>query len=146
MQVRDERTHAIIGAAMEVHRQLGHGFLKAVYQQALALEFTARSIPFQPQAELLVRYKGIPLDCAYKPDFIVYQSVIVELKALAKLTTLEQAQVLNYLKATGIQIGLLLNFGAPSLEVKRLVLTRSGERSTDYADFRREGEQRQTEW
>ena len=118
---RDPQTYAIIGAAMEVHRQLGCGFLEAVYQQALAKELTARGIPFEREVELIVYYKSEPLDCRYRADFICYQDVIVELKALSALTGLEESQVLNYLKATGIQRALLINFGAPSLEYKRLV-------------------------
>jgi len=118
---RDPQTYAIIGAAMEVHRQLGCGFLEAVYQQALAKELSARGIPFEREVELIVYYKSEPLDCKYRADFICYQDVIVELKALSALTGVEESQVLNYLKATGIQRALLINFGAPSLEYKRLV-------------------------
>ena len=136
MEPRDTRTHAIIGAAMEVHRELGHGFLEAVYQEALAVEFNARQIPFEPHVHLIVHYKGVPLSCAYKPDFVVCQAVVVELKAIAKLTTVDQAQLINYLKATGIPIGLLLKLGAPSLEVKRLVLTPGYHRSADNSNLR----------
>ena len=118
---RDPQTYAIIGAAMEVHRQLGHGFLEAVYQEALALELTARQIPFQREVPLDVQYKGTILNCCYKADFICYGEVIVELKALAHLTTIEHAQVINYLKATGLMRALLINFGASSLDYKRLV-------------------------
>jgi len=118
---RDPQTYAIIGAAMEVHRQLGCGFLEAVYQQALTKELSARGIPFEREVELIVYYKSEPLDCRYRADFICYQDVIVELKALSALTGVEESQVLNYLKATGIQRALLINFGAPSLEYKRLV-------------------------
>ena len=119
----DPRTYAIIGAAMEVHRQLGHGFLEAVYQEALAIELIARGVPFQREVELPVSYKGTPPHCTYKADFICYEVIIVELKALAKLTGVELAQVINYLKATGFPLGLLLNFGAPSLEHKRVVFS-----------------------
>ncbi len=119
--IRDEQTYEIIGAAMEVHRELGGGFLEAVYQDALAREFVLRGIPYQAEVELPVSYKGQVLRCGYRADFICYETVFVETKALARLTNIEQAQVLNYLKATGLQRSLLVNFGGPSLEYKRLV-------------------------
>lgn len=118
---RDEQTHEIIGAAMEVHRHLGPGFLEAVYQEALAIEFEARCVPFVQEAELPVHYKGQQLACSYRADFICYHEVIVELKALRAITGVEEAQLLNYLRATGLKRGLLLNFGAHSLWFKRLV-------------------------
>ena len=118
---KDPQTHAIIGAAMEVHSQLGQGFLEAVYQEALALEFAARKIPFVREMELPVFYKGQQLMCRYRADFICYESIVVELKALTALAAPHEAQVFNYLKATGMERGLLLNFGRFSLEVKRLV-------------------------
>jgi GxxExxY protein len=130
---KDRQTHAIIGAAMEVHRQLGPGFLEAVYQEALSIEFSARTVPFAREAELPVYYKGELLACSYRADFVCYDEVIVELKALRAITGVEEAQVLNYLKATGLTRGLLLNFGRPSLEFKRLVFSnlRSSAQSVD---------------
>ncbi len=119
----DQQTYAIIGAAMEVHRQLGAGFLEPVYQHALAIEFSARSVPFVQEVELTVYYKGEQLACSYRADFVCYDEVIVELKALKAITGVEDAQLLNYLKATGLGRGLLLNFGSPRLEFKRLVFS-----------------------
>jgi len=120
---KDQQTHAVIGAAMEVHRQLGPGFLEAVYQQALAIEFAARAVPFAREVELPVYYKEQRLACSYRADFVCYESVIVELKALQAITGVEDAQLLNYLKATRLERGLLLNFGHPSLEFKRFVFS-----------------------
>ncbi len=118
---RDPQTHAIIGAPMEAHRQLGPGFLEAVYQEAMTLELTDRGIKFQREVELPVHYKGRRLACRYRADFVCYESVIVELKALQALTGVEEAQWLHYPKATRLERGLLLNFGRPSLEFKRFV-------------------------
>ena len=118
---KDPETYAVIGAAMEVHRTLGHGFLEAVYQDALAREFSLRGLPFRREVELPVLYKGERLNTSYRADFICFDGIIVELKALQTIGGIEESQVINYLKATGIKRGLLLNFGVPTLQYKRLV-------------------------
>lgn len=118
---RDPQTYAIIGAAMEVHRQLGHGFLEAVYQEAAVIEFPLKQIPFEREVALPVKYKDIVLPVQYRADFVCFSEIIVEFKALSRLSNVEEAQLLNYLKATGLKRGLLVNFGAPSLQCKRLV-------------------------
>ena len=119
--MKDERTYKIIGAAIEVHKELGCGFLEAVYQEALGKEFAYQAIPFKPQPIIQIAYKGKPLDKTYQPDFICYKEIIVEIKAISNLSGIEEAQLINYLKATGLKVGLLINFGAKSLEYKRLV-------------------------
>jgi GxxExxY protein len=127
MTSRDPRTYAIIGAAMEIHRQLGPGFLEAVYREALAIELGLRRVPHKREVELPVLYKGRRLATNYRADFVCYDEVIVELKALAKLGGVEQAQILNYLKATGLETGLLLNFGTRSLEYERFIHSKSAQ-------------------
>jgi len=118
----DPRTYAIIGAAMEVHCQLSCGFQEPVYQEAMAIELAIRSIPFKPQRECPINYKGHRLKTHYKPDFICFDEVVVELKALGRLSSVEESQVINYLKVTGFHTGLLINFGTRSLEQRRFVL------------------------
>lgn len=118
---RDPRTFSIIGAAMEVHRELGPGFLEPVYHEALKIEFPRKQIPFLHEVHLPVRYKGQQLPTLYRADFICFDEVIVEIKALKALSGVEEAQVINYLKATGKPVALLLNFGAESLQYIRLV-------------------------
>ena len=109
---------------MEVHRQLGCGFLEAVYQEALALEMHFRGLPFSREVDLAVAYKDQQLCTCYRADFICFDSIIVELKALKKIGGIEEAQMLNYLKATGFKTGLMLNFGTTSLEYKRFIFTK----------------------
>ena len=130
---RDPKTYAIIGAAMEVHGQLGHGFLEPVYQDALEIELGLRGIPSRREVELPVLYKGRTLKSNYKADFICFDSIVVELKALSELTGVHEAQVINYLKATGLPCGLLVNFGASRLEFRRLVLSSRHEPSAEGA-------------
>jgi len=120
-QHKDPRTYAIIGAAMEVHRYLGCGFVEPVYQDALEIELGLRGIEFQREGEVKIIFKEIELKTKYKPDFICFGEVVVELKALDALTSTEEMQILNYLKATGFKVGLLVNFGKVSLEYKRFV-------------------------
>ena len=119
--MRDERTYRIIGCAMEVYKELGCGFLEAVYQEALGKEFADQVIPFKPQPIIQIAYKGKPLDKTYQPDFVCFNEVIVEIKAISGLSGTEEAQLINYLKATGLKVGLLINFGSKSLEYKRVV-------------------------
>lgn len=115
-----DEVYAIVGAAMEVHTILGTGFLEAVYQSALKLELRSRNIPFEFEKDLPVLYKGQRLDTLYRADLICYGKVIVELKALDRLTGKEESQIMNYLKATGFRVGVLLNFGSRGkLEWKR---------------------------
>jgi len=107
-----DKTHAIIGAAMEVYNQLGTGFLEAVYQEALAIEFGLRGMPFVEQQQIDISYKGRTLHQRYIPDYVMYDLIIVEIKALKQIGPNEEAQLLNYLKATRLKVGLLINFGA----------------------------------
>ena len=118
-------TYKIIGACIEVHSQLGCGFLESVYQEALALELKERNIPFEKEKLLEIHYKGNMLSKKYIADFICFDKIIVELKALSKLTSDHEAQILNYLKATGFELGLLVNFGTRKLEYKRMILTKN---------------------
>ena len=114
----------IIGAAIEVHRLLGPGLLESAYEQCLAHEFSTRGIPFELQKAIPVEYKGVKLDCGFRADFLVGGLVVVELKAVERLTKVHEAQVLTYLKLTGCRLGLLLNFNEWRMGdgIKRLVL------------------------
>ncbi|MDA9830225.1 GxxExxY protein [Akkermansiaceae bacterium] len=118
---KDPETYSVIGAAMEVHRELGNGFLERVYQDALEIELVRRAIPFEREQAVPVLYKGDRLGTPYRADFVCYGSVIVELKAVKELTDVESAQVLHYLKATGFERALLINFATPRLDYKRFI-------------------------
>ena len=119
--MKDQRTYKIIGAAMEVHKELGCGFLEAVYEEALAIEFKMQGLPYEQQKLIEIMYKKKPMEKKYQPDFVCFGEIIVEIKALTGLSGNEEAQVINYLKATQLTIGLLINFGTKSLEYKRLI-------------------------
>ena len=121
LQGSDPQTYTIIGAAMAVHSELGPGFLERVYQEALAVELQLVNIPFQAEYSIPVSYKGRRLAAKYRVDFICFNTVIVEIKAISAISGIEKSQLLNYLKASGIKRGLLLNFGTPKLEYQRLV-------------------------
>lgn len=118
---KDPQTYAVIGAAMPVHSELGHGFLEPVYQEALEQELPYRKIPFQREVAIPVKYRGELLNVNYRADFICFDNIIVELKALGTISNIEEPQLINYLKATSMKRGLLLNFGTTSLQYKRLV-------------------------
>jgi len=125
-----DEAYEVIGACMEVHRVLGHGFLEPVYQEALGVEMDYRELPFRREAELKIIYKAKTLDKRYFSDFVCYDKLLLELKAVKDLLKAvkdllreHEAQVFNYLKATGLKLGLLVNFGKPSLEYKRIVCT-----------------------
>jgi GxxExxY protein len=119
-----EEVYAIIGAAMEVYNTLGPGFAEPVYQEAFGIELNQRKIPVKPQQEMVIFYKEIRLQKFYIADFIAYDKIIIEIKAAEQLTTRDEAQLLNYLKATSHPLGLLINFGALNdLEWKRMAST-----------------------
>lgn len=116
----NQKTYQIIGAAMEVHNQLGCGFLEAVYGDALAVEFCNRNIPFEREKVFEINYKGTKLNHTYVADFVCYDNLIVELKAVDKLTDVHRSQVINYLHIANSTLALLINFGEPSLKFERL--------------------------
>lgn len=118
-----DETYAIRGAVFEVYKQMGCGFLEAVYQECLAIEFERQNIPYLAQPELTVFYKDMSLKQFYKPDFICFNQIIVELKAVKQITDEHKAQLLNYLTACKFKVGLIINFGSyPQVEIKRMVL------------------------
>jgi len=114
-----ELTHVIIGAAMEVHNTLGNGFQEVIYQRALAIEFSERGIGFSREHEMTIQYKGQEIDTR-RVDFFVEDKIMVEIKAVVKLEDVHLAQAMNYVEAYDLQIGLLINFGAKSLQFKRV--------------------------
>lgn len=119
----EDKTYNIRGAVFEVYKEMGCGFLEAVYQECLKKEFTYKRIPFVEQASLVLSYKGETLEQKYKPDFICYESIIIELKAVAELNNEHKAQLLNYLKASTLKLGLLVNFGHhPGVQIERFAL------------------------
>lgn len=117
-----EESYNIIGAAIEVHKNLGSGFLEGVYSDALAIEFSQRNIPYEREKRLSIKYKGYVLEHYYIADYVCYGNIIVELKALSTIDANHYAQVINYLKATNYPLGLLINFGEATLKTKRIVL------------------------
>ena len=119
----DPRTSAVIGAALEVHRVLGTGFLELLYKDALEIEFTRREIPFRRELPCNIVYKGHQLRGDYRVDFICYEEVVLEIKARSVIGPADHAQIISYLAATKRQVGLLFNFGTPKLEHKRFVRT-----------------------
>jgi GxxExxY protein len=118
----EEETYKILGACFEVYKDKGCGFLEAVYQECLEIELALQNIPFQPQSELTLTYKGRKLKQTYIPDFICFGKIILEIKAVSALADEHRAQLHNYLKATGHRVGLLVNFGHyPKVEYERII-------------------------
>ena len=112
----NEVTGTVIGAAIEVHRALGPGLLESAYEECLCRELTLRNIPFQRQHPLPVKYKGLALDCGYRLDLVVAGAIVIEIKAVEKLLPIHDAQLLTYLKLSGLGVGLLINFSVPVLK------------------------------
>ncbi len=120
--IYSDETYKIRGAIFEVYQEIGCGFLESVYQECLEIELKSRGIPFKSQQELHIMYKGEFIKQKYKPDFLCFDKIIVEIKAVKELTNNHQAQLINYLKASKMKLGLLVNFGAyPKVEIKRLI-------------------------
>lgn len=123
MIVYSQESYKIVGAAFQVYNTLRHGFLEAVYQEALEIEFQRQEIPYEREKELKIRYDGVELKQTYRADFVCYGKIIVELKAVSKLDEAHLSQVYNYLHATGCKLGLLLNFGnSDHIQIERIVL------------------------
>ncbi|MGD2090368.1 MAG: GxxExxY protein [Candidatus Aminicenantes bacterium] len=120
--ILQEESYKIIGACLEVHKELGCGFLEGVYQKALEIEFQLREIPYEREKELPINYKGVMLKKKFYADFFCYDEIIVETKACSKLIEDHISQVLNYLNTNNYKLGLLFNFGEKSLKYKRVIL------------------------
>ena len=120
-----QQSYKIIGCCFEVYNELGHGYLEAIYQEALSLELTKQDLPFIQFAEMSVYYKGLKLKKKYYPDFLCYDDIILEIKAIEAFSSADEAQLLNYLKGTKRPLGLLVNFGAEKLQYKRFANTRT---------------------
>lgn len=116
-----EITYQIIGIAMKIHKQLGPGFLEAVYEEALIIEFRKNKIGFKNQVSLDIYYEGYKLKKKYRADFIINDKILIEVKKIGKLTKIDEMQMINYLKAANLKVGLLLNFGGTSLQWKRII-------------------------
>lgn len=125
MLLYEEETGKILNACMNVFDELGNGFLEAVYQEALAIEFEEMHIPFEREAKINIFYRGKKLDKEYYADFICYDKIIVDLKAISKLVNANKAQVINYLHGTKLLVELLVNFGESSLKWERLILLKN---------------------
>ena len=121
--ILEKESYAIRGAAFEVYKEMGHGFLESVYQECMEKELARMGVLFKAQQELTLSYKGEPLEQTYKPDLICFDQIIVELKAVSEIAPQHEAQLINYLRATGMKLGLLINFGAhPSVQIERRAL------------------------
>jgi len=120
MLIHEKETAEILNACMAVHNELGNGFLEAVYQEALAIEFDERGLPYKREVKIPIFYKGRKLDKEYFADFICFDNIIVELKCLSRIVSANKAQVINYLHGTKLEVGLLVNFGEPSLKWERV--------------------------
>jgi len=121
--ILEDETYAIIGAAMEVYYKLGNGFAEPVYQEALEIEMGLRGVRFEPQKRLHIEYKGRTLEKGYVADFLCFDEIIVEIKAISSLSRVDWSQIMNYLKASKLRVGLLFNFGSHGkMEMKRIVI------------------------
>ncbi|HEU5245669.1 MAG TPA: GxxExxY protein [Candidatus Udaeobacter sp.] len=133
--IHKEESYAIIGACFEVYNEKGCGFLEPVYQECLAIEFEYQRIPAIAKASLALSYRGRMLKQTYEPDYVCFEKIIMELKAVSALADEHRAQLLNYLHATGFELGLLVNFGHyPGLEYQRIARTQRPKAKTDFSD------------